>query len=112
MNAPVVKIDGFEMVPENDEEALLKAVANQPVSVAIDASGGDMQFYSEVNFYFTDKIQIAILKRTYVSTNKSKKSKLFHKKVKKQIEKYKSLYFTKYYREFTQDHVGQSSIME
>lgn len=47
-NAPVVKIDGFEVVPENDEIALMKAVSNQPVSVAIDASGSDMQFYSEV----------------------------------------------------------------
>lgn len=41
-------IDGHENVPENDEKALMKAVANQPVSVAIDASGSDMQFYSEV----------------------------------------------------------------
>ena len=50
MNAPVVTIDGHEMVPANDENALMKAVANQPVSVAIDASGSDMQFYSEVPF--------------------------------------------------------------
>ncbi|CDP13261.1 unnamed protein product [Coffea canephora] len=47
MNAPAVTIDGHEMVPANDENALMKAVANQPVSVAIDASGSDMQFYSE-----------------------------------------------------------------
>jgi C1A family cysteine protease len=33
-------------VPANSEEALLKAVAHQPVSVAIDASGSDFQFYS------------------------------------------------------------------
>ncbi|KAM3381219.1 vignain [Capsicum galapagoense] len=46
-NAPVVSIDGHEDVPPNDEDALLKAVANQPVSVAIDASGSDFQFYSE-----------------------------------------------------------------
>ncbi|WCJ36178.1 Cysteine proteinases superfamily protein [Euphorbia peplus] len=46
-NAPVVSIDGHEDVPENDEDALLKAVANQPVSVAIDAGGSDFQFYSE-----------------------------------------------------------------
>ncbi|KAL3501099.1 hypothetical protein ACH5RR_035548 [Cinchona calisaya] len=46
-NAPVVTIDGHEMVPANDENALMKAVANQPVSVAIDASGSNMQFYSE-----------------------------------------------------------------
>lgn len=48
MNAPVVSIDGHETVPANDEDALLKAVANQPVSVAIDAGGQDLQFYSEV----------------------------------------------------------------
>lgn len=36
-------------MPANDEDALLKAVVNQPVSVAIDAGGSDFQFYSEVN---------------------------------------------------------------
>ncbi|PKI50366.1 hypothetical protein CRG98_029246 [Punica granatum] len=46
-NSPVVSIDGHENVPVNDEDALLKAVANQPVSVAIDAGGMDFQFYSE-----------------------------------------------------------------
>ncbi|CAL9185935.1 unnamed protein product [Musa hybrid cultivar] len=43
----VVVIDGYEDVPVNDEEALMKAVANQPVSVAVEASGPDFQFYSE-----------------------------------------------------------------
>lgn len=47
-NSPVVSIDGHEDVPDNDEDALLKAVANQPVSVAIDAGSSDFQFYSEV----------------------------------------------------------------
>ncbi|XP_059442479.1 vignain [Corylus avellana] len=46
-NSPVVSIDGHENVPANDENALLKAAANQPVSVAIDAGGSDFQFYSE-----------------------------------------------------------------
>ncbi|KAJ0974530.1 hypothetical protein J5N97_016495 [Dioscorea zingiberensis] len=32
-------IKGYEDVPKNSEDALLKAVANQPVSVAVDASG-------------------------------------------------------------------------
>jgi hypothetical protein len=50
MNSPLVQIDGHESVPENDENALMKAVANQPVSVAIDASGKDFQFYSEASF--------------------------------------------------------------
>ncbi|KAJ8549490.1 hypothetical protein K7X08_033197 [Anisodus acutangulus] len=40
------KITGYEDVPANSESALLSAVANQPVSVAIDASGSDFQFYS------------------------------------------------------------------
>ncbi|KHN32068.1 Vignain [Glycine soja] len=38
-------ITGYEDVPVNNEKALQKAVANQPVSVAIDASGSDFQFY-------------------------------------------------------------------
>ncbi|KAL6660771.1 hypothetical protein ACP70R_001806 [Stipagrostis hirtigluma subsp. patula] len=42
-----VTIDGYEDVPANDEDALRKAVANQPVAVAIEASGQDFQFYSE-----------------------------------------------------------------
>ncbi|KZV18481.1 hypothetical protein F511_20123 [Dorcoceras hygrometricum] len=41
-----VKITGYEDVPADDESALLKAVANQPVSVSIDASGAFFQFYS------------------------------------------------------------------
>ncbi|OAY26310.1 senescence-specific cysteine protease SAG39 [Manihot esculenta] len=40
------KITGYEDVPANSEESLQKAVANQPVSVAIDASGSAFQFYS------------------------------------------------------------------
>ncbi|KAD4889047.1 hypothetical protein R6Q59_034063 [Mikania micrantha] len=46
-NSPVVSIDGHEDVPKNNEKALMKAVAHQPVAVAIDAGGGDFQFYSE-----------------------------------------------------------------
>ena len=38
-------IKGYEDVPANSEQALQKAVAHQPVSVAIDASGSDFQFY-------------------------------------------------------------------
>ncbi|XP_050228529.1 senescence-specific cysteine protease SAG39-like [Mercurialis annua] len=43
---PAATITGFEDVPANNEAALMKAVALQPVSVAIDASGSDFQFYS------------------------------------------------------------------
>ncbi|XP_051125844.1 senescence-specific cysteine protease SAG39-like [Andrographis paniculata] len=42
----VAKITGYEDVPANSESSLMKAVAKQPVSVAIDASGSDFQFYS------------------------------------------------------------------
>lgn len=41
-------IDGYEDVPALNEDALLKAVAHQPVSVAIEANSHDFQFYSEV----------------------------------------------------------------
>ncbi|KAJ8434008.1 hypothetical protein Cgig2_001201 [Carnegiea gigantea] len=37
---------GYKDVPENDEDSLLKALAHQPVSVGIEASGRDFQFYS------------------------------------------------------------------
>lgn len=40
------KIKGYENVPANNESALLKAVANQPVSVLVDAGGTAFQFYS------------------------------------------------------------------
>lgn len=48
-NSRAVTIDGHEDVPKDDEDALMKAVANQPVSVAIEASGMAFQFYSEVS---------------------------------------------------------------
>ncbi|GAA0180617.1 cysteine protease [Lithospermum erythrorhizon] len=45
-NAHVVSIDGFEDVPQNDEKSLRKAVAHQPVSVAIEAGGRAFQLYT------------------------------------------------------------------
>ncbi|MFS7910972.1 putative chymopapain protein [Helianthus anomalus] len=42
---PLITIDGFEDVPECNEEALMKAVANQPISAAVEANGHDFQFY-------------------------------------------------------------------
>ncbi|GMJ03429.1 xylem cysteine peptidase 1 [Hibiscus trionum] len=42
----IVTISGYHDVPQNDEQSLLKALAHQPLSVAIDASGRDFQFYS------------------------------------------------------------------
>jgi len=47
-NAKVVTIDSYEDVPVNSEKSLQKAVANQPVSVAIEASGRAFQLYSSV----------------------------------------------------------------
>lgn len=39
-------IRGYEDVPANDEEALQKAVSQQPVSVALDANSPDFRHYS------------------------------------------------------------------
>lgn len=44
-NAKVVTINGYEDVPQNDEKSLKKALANQPISVAIEAGGRDFQLY-------------------------------------------------------------------
>lgn len=50
MNTRVVTIDGYEDVPQNDEKSLKKALANQPISVAIEAGGRAFQLYKSVNF--------------------------------------------------------------
>ncbi|KAM7513964.1 hypothetical protein LguiA_003547 [Lonicera macranthoides] len=42
----IVTISGYHDVPANSEDSMLKALANQPLSVAIEASGRDFQFYS------------------------------------------------------------------
>ncbi|PKU83799.1 Vignain [Dendrobium catenatum] len=42
----VATIKGYEYVPENSELSLMKAAANQPMSVVIDAGGWDFTFYS------------------------------------------------------------------
>ena len=48
-NARVVSIDGYEDVPPYSEKALQKAMAHQPVSVAIEASGRAFQLYVSVS---------------------------------------------------------------
>ncbi|OWM83554.1 hypothetical protein CDL15_Pgr006200 [Punica granatum] len=45
-SSPAATITGYEDVPANSESALLNAVAKQPVSVALEGSGKDFQFYS------------------------------------------------------------------
>ncbi|XBH82754.1 hypothetical protein VPH35_071348 [Triticum aestivum] len=42
----VATIKGYEDVPANDESSLMKAVANQPVSVAVDGGDAIFQHYS------------------------------------------------------------------
>lgn len=48
-NSKVVTIDGYEDVPAFSENSLKKAVAHQPVSVAIEAGGRALQFYVSVS---------------------------------------------------------------
>ncbi|CAN0913594.1 Senescence-specific cysteine protease SAG39 [Linum grandiflorum] len=42
----IAQITGYQKVPANSEAALLKAVANQPISVSVDAGDGKFMFYS------------------------------------------------------------------
>ncbi|CAI0429639.1 unnamed protein product [Linum tenue] len=42
---PAATIKGYEDVPANNEVALMKAVASQPISVAIDAGDSSFQLY-------------------------------------------------------------------
>jgi len=49
VNEKVVTIDSFVSVAIENETALQEAVANQPVSVAIDASGRKFQHYTSVS---------------------------------------------------------------
>lgn len=43
---PAATITGYETVPMNNEEALLKAVSQQPVSVGIEGTGAAFRHYS------------------------------------------------------------------
>lgn len=60
-NAKVVSIDSYEDVPAFDENALKKAVAHQPVSVAIEAGGRALQLYDSVS-----SITLAIVLKSQV----------------------------------------------
>ena len=57
-NKKVVAIDSYEMVPPNNEKALQKAVANQPVSVAINANSPAFQHYTSVSIWMEEKERI------------------------------------------------------
>lgn len=50
-----VTIDSYEDAPHYDEMSLKKAVAHQPVSVAIEAGGREFQLYKSV-IYLKTKI--------------------------------------------------------
>ncbi|KAK6122996.1 hypothetical protein DH2020_043263 [Rehmannia glutinosa] len=47
VKSPAVRINGHARVPANDEDALLKAVANQPVSARIDSNSPLFKGYKE-----------------------------------------------------------------
>lgn len=68
------KITGYEDVPANSESDLKKAVANQPVSVAIDAGESDFAYYS--SGIFTGKcgtnLDHAVLAAGYGTSNGTK----------------------------------------
>lgn len=69
----VVTIDGYHDVPVNDEQSLLKALANQPLSVAIEASGRDFQFYKGVILPFDSlflRVPFVVTKNVFLE-NKS-----------------------------------------
>jgi hypothetical protein len=53
-----VAISGYEDVPTNDELALIKALAHQPISVAIEASGRHFQFYSGVSIHIPSNVSV------------------------------------------------------
>merc|ERR1711906_47055 len=44
-SSPAVKVTGFKDVPQANEAQLMAAVAQQPVSVAIEADQSGFQFY-------------------------------------------------------------------
>ena len=65
----MVTIDGYEDVPENDENALKKAVAGQPVSVAIEAGGRDFQLYGGVRIQAYLSTQMLLFVTTSLERN-------------------------------------------
>lgn len=72
---PAVQINGYEDVPQNSEYDMLKAVANQPISVAI--AGGDYYFryYSSgiLNMQCSTNTNHAVAVVGYGTTNDGRK---------------------------------------
>uniref|UniRef100_A0A182DW06 Ficin isoform A n=1 Tax=Ficus carica TaxID=3494 RepID=A0A182DW06_FICCA len=56
--ASIATIDSYQYVPSNNENALKNAVANQPVSVAVEAAGRAFQLYK--SGVFTGSCGVAI----------------------------------------------------
>lgn len=54
-------IDSYKDVPESDEEKLLQAASNQPVSVGLCGSERSFQHYSKVNSLYMIVIQLSHL---------------------------------------------------
>lgn len=73
-NAKVVSIDGYEDVSPFDEMSLKKAVADQPVSVAIEAGGRAFQHYESVSFSRSLSRTVTFYKKK--SENPSKKAQM------------------------------------
>ncbi|KAL3628197.1 hypothetical protein CASFOL_027243 [Castilleja foliolosa] len=49
--AVVVKIDGYENVPKNNESALLRAVAHQPVTAIVAAGSPDFKHHGKMGIF-------------------------------------------------------------
>lgn len=62
----VVTINGYSNIPKNNEESMLKALAHQPISVAISASGRDFQLYSGVSLLRSDTYGSIYAYSTYI----------------------------------------------
>lgn len=70
----IVKIDGYEDVPPNDEISLQKAVAHQPVSVGVDRKSQEFMLYKSVCIYKhianpTFKIHFSVKSKLYTLNN-------------------------------------------
>lgn len=63
----MVSIDRHEDVPRNNNKALMKIVANQPISIAIDVGDPDFQLYSEVKTWTNQHKQVSWCFKEHIS---------------------------------------------